>query len=117
MKRKRSGEAKPGQKTARLHAPPGLASARLMLDTEYLVLSYPLPTPALPKTLSQAEREVAILLVRGLSSRAVAARRGVALRTVSNQIASLYAKLGVGSRIEFVRALCGGHESRGLDDN
>ena len=71
-----------------------------MLDTEYLVLSYPLPTPALPKTLSQAEREVAILLVRGLSSRAVAARRGVALRTVSNQIASLYAKLGVGSRIE-----------------
>jgi DNA-binding NarL/FixJ family response regulator len=107
VKRKRNGEPKPGQKTPRLHAPPGLSAARLKLDAEYLVLSYPLPTPALPHSLSQAEREVAILLVRGLSSRAVAARRGVALRTISNQIASLYAKLGVGSRIEFVRAVCG----------
>ncbi len=74
-------------------------------DREYLVLSYPLPAPAIPEGLTLAEREIAILLVRGLSSRAVAVHRGVSVHTVANQIRSLYSKLGVSSRVELLRAL------------
>jgi len=105
VKPKRGREPIAANEKPSLRAPVGIDAARLQLDTEYLVLSYPLPALELPESLTPAEREVAMLLVRGLSSAAVAAQRGVALRTISNQIASLYAKVGVSSRIELVRAL------------
>ncbi len=90
-----------------LKPPAGITVETLETDREYLVLSYPLPAPSLPEGLTTAEREVAILLVRGLASRAVAVERGVSVHTVENQIRSLYAKLGVSSRVELLRALRG----------
>jgi len=57
--------------------------------------------------LTSAEREVALALLRGATNRAIADERGTALQTVANQIAALYAKLGVHSRAELAAALGG----------
>jgi DNA-binding CsgD family transcriptional regulator len=50
--------------------------------------------------LSPAEREVVRLAVVGLKNADIAARRSASPRTVRNQLAAAYAKLGVGSRAE-----------------
>lgn len=50
--------------------------------------------------LSEAEREVARLAARGTPNAAIAKKRGVALRTVANQLASIFRKLDVSSRAE-----------------
>ena len=69
-----------------------------------IVLSFDAPSP--PATeLTAAERAVAVLAVEGLSTRAIAARRGSSTRTVSNQLASVYEKLDVRSRVELAAKL------------
>lgn len=50
--------------------------------------------------LSRAERAVVMLALDGLSNQEIARARGTSLRTVANQIASIFRKLGVGSRPE-----------------
>jgi DNA-binding NarL/FixJ family response regulator len=50
--------------------------------------------------LSPAEREVARDAVDGRSNAEIAQRRGRTVRTIANQLASIYRKLGVGSRAE-----------------
>jgi DNA-binding NarL/FixJ family response regulator len=50
--------------------------------------------------LTSAEREVAELVVGGLSNQAIALHRKVSLRTVVNQVSSIYRKLAVRSRRE-----------------
>jgi DNA-binding NarL/FixJ family response regulator len=91
--------------TPTLRPPSGLDTATLTLGEDYVVLSYPLPVPALPGGLTSAEGEVARLLFRGLSPEAVAVARAVSVRTIANQIRSLYAKLGISSRVEMMRVL------------
>ena len=54
---------------------------------------------------SEAEREVALLLVRGATNAEVAAARGTSERTVANQVQSLFRKLGVASRAELAARL------------
>jgi len=58
--------------------------------------------------LTQAERDVLSAIVRGDSHRQVAARRGTAKRTIANQVASIFGKLGVRSRRELVARLVSG---------
>jgi DNA-binding NarL/FixJ family response regulator len=58
--------------------------------------------PKLPPSLTTAETEVATLVIEGLSNAAIAARRTTSVRTVANQLRSIYSKLAVGSR----RQLC-----------
>ena len=58
--------------------------------------------------LSESERDVVVRLVAGYTNRAIARARGTSERTVANQLASAYARLGVSSRIELA-ALCGRH--------
>jgi DNA-binding CsgD family transcriptional regulator len=48
--------------------------------------------------LTAAERDVATLAAAGLSNAAIATRRGTAIRTVANQMASVLRKLRIGSR-------------------
>jgi DNA-binding CsgD family transcriptional regulator len=50
--------------------------------------------------LTPREREVVLLAGRGLSSRAVADRFGVSVRTIDNQLGRAYRKLGITSRAE-----------------
>lgn len=50
--------------------------------------------------LSKAEKEVALLLVKGVSQKELAAYRGTSEKTVRQQASSIYAKAGLDSRAE-----------------
>ena len=50
--------------------------------------------------LSEAERDVLRHLLAGASNEEIAAERGSAVRTVANQVASIFRELGVNSRAE-----------------
>lgn len=76
---------------------------------EYLVISFASsaeadveanPNVSLLERLTNAEREVAGLVLGGLSNQAIARRRKVSLRTIVNQVSSIYRKLAVRSRRE-----------------
>lgn len=74
--------------------------SELDLDGErLLVISVPLPEPPI-NTLSEAEGEIARAVIAGQSNGQIAAARGRSARTIANQLASIYRKLGVGSRAE-----------------
>ena len=66
----------------------------------FAVVSWPLTqgTGAGSATLTAAEQQVVDLALQGLPNEAIAARRGTSAGTVANQLASVYRKLGVGSR-------------------
>lgn len=95
---------------ARLFGPPAAptteAAPLRVAGEELHVVAWPQPpaSPALA-ALSASEREVALAVARGLSNEAIAAARGASVRTVVNQLASVYRKLGVGSRVELTRRL------------
>ncbi|HZI38383.1 MAG TPA: AAA family ATPase [Acidimicrobiia bacterium] len=56
-----------------------------------------------PRALSRREREVARLAVGGLTAREIADRLFIGERTVETHLSRVYAKLGVGSKLELVR--------------
>ncbi|HMQ26429.1 MAG TPA: helix-turn-helix transcriptional regulator, partial [Acidimicrobiales bacterium] len=67
-------------------------------------------TPGLVHTdaivpLTKREREIALLGAEGLSSRQIAERLVVSIRTVDNHLARVYDKLGVSGRAELADAL------------
>jgi DNA-binding NarL/FixJ family response regulator len=72
---------------------------------ERLLLRYRCPTWRLPQTLSAAERSVVLDLLGGASRRDIALSRGTSPRTVANQMASIFRKLRVGSRVELLAVL------------
>jgi len=59
-----------------------------------------LPVPA---TLSPAEADVVRAIIRGATNEQIAVERSRSIRTVANQVASAFRKLGVGSRGELYR--------------
>lgn len=67
---------------------------------EYVVVSIPLRRPAAFAELNRAEIEVVEAALAGAPQREIARARGVSVRTVANQLASAFRKLGVGSVIE-----------------
>lgn len=70
-----------------------------------LVIGYSVPRPAALSALTATEQEIIDLWRRGESMKAIAAQRRTAIRTVANQLASAYQKLGVGSRSELLAQL------------
>jgi DNA-binding NarL/FixJ family response regulator len=70
-----------------------------------LVAGHPLAATALPRTLSSAERAVAEAVLRGCSYAEIARERGSSPRTVANQLACAFRKLGVRSRAELAAKL------------
>lgn len=56
-----------------------------------------------PPGLSAAEREVARAALEGLSNGEIAAARGTSVRTVANQLQSIFRKLGVSGRTELIQ--------------
>ena len=74
----------------------------VVIGSERLVVaSSPIDAARAPlAALTKAERAVALLAVRGLTNAAIAKRRRCAVRTIANQLQSIYRKLGVGSRAE-----------------
>jgi DNA-binding CsgD family transcriptional regulator len=80
----------------------GGADVRITRLTEDLLL-VSLPEPArlaAAPGLTQAEVEVASLAAAGLSNASIARQRSAAARTIANQLASVYEKLGVRGRRE-----------------
>ena len=65
--------------------------------------------------LTSAEREIALLVLRGLSYKEIACARGTAERTVRHQAIGIYRKAGVASRAEmaavFLRDVLGANEA------
>jgi DNA-binding NarL/FixJ family response regulator len=74
---------------------------------DLFVLSLPSPAAGLPDVLTSAERHVAGLVLDGLSNRTIAQVRGTSVRTVANQIASVFRKLNVTGRTELGDAVVG----------
>jgi DNA-binding CsgD family transcriptional regulator len=75
---------------------------------ERLFLQYRWPSWKLPPTLSGAERTVVLDLLDGASRLDIAFSRGTSPRTVANQMASIFRKLRVSSRVELLAALRSG---------
>jgi DNA-binding CsgD family transcriptional regulator len=81
--------------------PVDLRAARFVVAGEEMaVFSYRLQPSDLPKSLTAAEREVALAIIAGRSNAEIAVHRGRSPRTVANQVASLFVKLGLRSRNE-----------------
>jgi DNA-binding CsgD family transcriptional regulator len=79
-------------------APDGLIAYRLeVAGDEVVVFSFEAREGA-PGSLTPAEAEIAVALVAGASNAEIARARGTSERTVANQIASIFRKLGVASR-------------------
>jgi len=86
--------------------PRGLAARRVRsIAGDCLVFTCPTPYSALPACLTRAEQAVVLELVAGSSPRAIAGARGTSIRTVANQVASVFRKLRVSSRVELFAAL------------
>ncbi len=86
--------------------PTGLRVAELHSDGQiFLVFSHPTTDLPVPECLASGEADVVRRILRGQSSEEIARARGTALRTVANQLASIYRKLGVRGRLELASML------------
>ena len=102
-------QARGGAPEALLPPPEGLQASVLRVgDDLFALLDWPVGAPSYPMDLTASERAVLDLLLRGLSDREIARQRGRSHRTVANQIAAIYTKLGVHSRLELFTKVRGG---------
>jgi DNA-binding NarL/FixJ family response regulator len=81
------------------------ASSTSSSEGRQLVLRYMPPSWSLPANLSCAEKAIVRAMLSGQSQAAIACTNGVAPRTVANQIASVYRKVNVHSRMDLFVAL------------
>jgi DNA-binding NarL/FixJ family response regulator len=92
------------ERRASLPPPPGLcATVVTMHGEEWLVLSHPVTISRLPEGLSPSECDVIQAVLRGLSNADIARERATSVHTIGNQMASVFKKLGVRSRLDLVR--------------
>ncbi len=99
----------PSAAEPRIRAPDGLRvrlPGRAIHD--FVVLEWPRPAPAARPRVPPAESEVLRLVLEGLSNAEIARARGRAARTVANQLARLYRKFGVRSRLELYARFAAG---------
>jgi DNA-binding CsgD family transcriptional regulator len=68
---------------------------------EFALISLPVAPARLPAGLTDAERAIGTAVLAGASTAEIAGQRGTSPRTVANQLAAIYRKLGVRSRAEF----------------
>lgn len=98
------------------HRPAGLRFEGAEDDGRTLVLSFRIPATDWPSQLTSTEAEIARDVLAGLSNAEIARRRGTAVRTIANQVASIYRKLRVRSRLELsLLALAGRHAAEARD--
>lgn len=79
----------------------------LLSGDDLVVISLPSDAGSGLQALTRAERDVVCDVLAGHSTAAIAHTRGRSPRTVANQLASVYRKLGVGSRAELAARLAG----------
>lgn len=79
----------------------GVFFSELQVGGERLaIISLPVDASYDFSSLTPAERAVARALLKGQSNSAIATTRGSSERTVGNQVASVFRKLGIASRSE-----------------
>jgi DNA-binding CsgD family transcriptional regulator len=106
-----SGRA--GAAVADLVPPDGLVAERFELGgDEFVLFEWPTPRELDRTCLSQAESAVLDLVLAGHTNAEIAIRRGTSPRTVANQVAALFVKLGAGSRSELFAMAAGGRTPR-----
>lgn len=89
-------------------APPDLRAIMFRFEADdWLVLSYHPLEVELPEELTAAEADVVQGVLRAESNAEIASRRGSSVRTVANQLASIFRTLGVFSRVELVHRVPG----------
>lgn len=99
-----------------IEPPRGLVAHRFDIGSDaFAVFEFPLasvaPSP-FEANLTESERSVMTLMLEGKTNLEIAAARRRALRTVANQVASIFRKLGIGSRYElYALAARGGRPS------
>ena len=98
------------RRSHRILPPPGLEVSPSTDPAEDAVLAFPLLRRTALDLLSPVEQEVVGLLVAGHSVPEVARARQRSRHTIDNQVRTIYAKLGIGSRQELVRAALGSDE-------
>lgn len=91
----------------RMEAPTELERLSLDDGAEVLLFSAPNPDHSSLRSLTVAEREIALAAASGQDNRTIAARRGVSVATVGKQLASAYTKLCLRSRADLAGLLCG----------
>jgi DNA-binding CsgD family transcriptional regulator len=74
-------------------------------DDTFVMLSVALRSERGVDPLTTTEREIAAMLVDGMTNAEIASARGKSVRTIANQVASAFRKLGVGSRVELASVL------------
>jgi DNA-binding NarL/FixJ family response regulator len=90
---------RPSSSEQRIAAPAGLRGCALHGgESRLIALSYPLPRPGSLDRLSDGEAAVVLLALWGHSNAEIARIRAASARTVANQLASAYRKLGGVSR-------------------
>ncbi len=92
-------------------APEDLSATELDVGGETFVLFEWSSASWVLEGLTEAERDVVTGILRGESNAAVAKRRGTHTRTVANQVAGIFRKLGVRSRSELVARVTRPHAS------
>jgi DNA-binding NarL/FixJ family response regulator len=84
-----------------LSAPPGIQAVHAAYRGKpAVVVSFPVPTADWSRSLTSAEKDVANDLLAGLPNHAIGRKRGSSVRTVVNQVASIFKKVGAHSRLE-----------------
>lgn len=78
----------------------GGASDAASGQDSYVIVSLPVSAGQWQRDLTDAELDIALWILQGESNKRIAERRGTSVRTVANQIAGIYQKLGVTSRAE-----------------
>ena len=92
-----------------IRAPAGLRALLFSAaGEEFALLEWPAAARAQPAKFGAAEGDVLRLLTAGLSNAEIARARGRSTRTVANQVARIYRKLGVRSRLELFALLSAG---------
>ena len=74
------------------------------LTPDLALLEFVKPEARIPPALTEAEQDIAVRLFQGATN-AESDARGVSPKTVSNQLESIFRKLGVTSRAELVLLL------------
>jgi DNA-binding NarL/FixJ family response regulator len=86
--------------------PWGLCASRIRWSgDDCQIFTYAAPFWPLPRCLTRAEQSIVLELVAGACHRDIAMARGTSERTVANQVASIFRKLNVGSRLDLFVAL------------
>lgn len=85
--------------------PSEFVDCSVQTNGELTTLNFAKPRLPVDAGLSPGEHAVLELLLQGLSHHTIADRRQTSARTIANQLASAYAKLGVSGRLQVLRKL------------